>query len=407
MQVIIIGSGVAGLVAAQHLESQGLSPRIIDAAERAGGRVKTDTDQGFRFDHGFQVLLTNYQEVQRYLDLAALDLRHFTSGAIIFHQGHRMRIGDPLRDPALVIPMVFSSVGTLRDKWLMFRLAQELKRMDRTAVFARAHGSTLAYLRQYGFSDGIIETFFRPFFGGIFLENDLSTGAGMFRFVFKMFTEGSAALPAKGMEAIIHQLERNLHTTQFVFNTQVKAVVGSEIQLKDGQVIPFDKLIIATDPSSILPQLTGPAIRYVSTTNLYFAVDQRVLTSPTIALVSDHENPINNFCALTEVSGDYAPPGKHLLSVTLKAGYQAATTDAVIAALRKLLRQPELGLTLLKRFEIARALPVVEDLRFTMRAGHLAVNNQIFLAGDQLLNGSLDAAMRSGRLAAEALIQSL
>jgi hypothetical protein len=33
------------------------------------------------------------------------------------------------------------------------------------------------YLRDFGFSESMIDRFFRPFFGGVFLEKDLRTSA--------------------------------------------------------------------------------------------------------------------------------------------------------------------------------------------------------------------------------------
>ena len=56
--IYIIGAGVAGLVAAKVLEEQGFYPTIIEGTDRVGGRVKTDTVDGYQLDHGFQVLLT-------------------------------------------------------------------------------------------------------------------------------------------------------------------------------------------------------------------------------------------------------------------------------------------------------------------------------------------------------------
>jgi len=75
--IIIIGAGAAGLVAAQELERAGHAPLLLDAADRVGGRLRTDEVEGFRLDRGFQVLLTEYPEVKRYLDLGALQLGKF------------------------------------------------------------------------------------------------------------------------------------------------------------------------------------------------------------------------------------------------------------------------------------------------------------------------------------------
>ena len=41
IKVHIIGGGISGLVAAQVLENNGLSPIILDAESRVGGRLKT------------------------------------------------------------------------------------------------------------------------------------------------------------------------------------------------------------------------------------------------------------------------------------------------------------------------------------------------------------------------------
>jgi len=52
-KIYIVGAGVSGLVAAQVLENQGYQPVILEASDRAGGRVKTDIKKGFQLDHGY------------------------------------------------------------------------------------------------------------------------------------------------------------------------------------------------------------------------------------------------------------------------------------------------------------------------------------------------------------------
>lgn len=395
-KIIIVGAGVAGLIAAKHCEEKGYQPTILEASDRAGGRVKTDQIDGFLLDHGFQVLLTDYAEVQRYLDLDSLDLRHFQPGAAIYSAGRSFRFSDPLRDPSQLWTALFSPIGSLWDKIKIWQLNRQLQSTPREQIFDGSPQSTLDFLRQYGFSERIIQQFFRPFFGGIFLENELSTPATMFRFVFKMFGKGYAAIPAKGMEELVKQLQAKLQQSTFRFNTPVQEIQENYLITQTGERLDFDKVIVTGNPTNLIPGLRGQPQAYLGTYNLYFAANFSPLQAPLIGLIADGDNPINSFCVLSEVSAAYAPAGKVLISVSLKSD-TIATPETVSAALKKVLNRADLELTHLKSFHIPESLPIVEELRYAIPSTQYALNNNIILAGDQLLNASLDAAMRSGR----------
>jgi len=51
-EVAIIGAGIAGLTAARTLAAAGKKVLLLEARQRLGGRVFTDQDLGFAFDHG-------------------------------------------------------------------------------------------------------------------------------------------------------------------------------------------------------------------------------------------------------------------------------------------------------------------------------------------------------------------
>ncbi|MEY4047121.1 MAG: hypothetical protein RL284_672, partial [Bacteroidota bacterium] len=96
----------------------------------------------------------------------------------------------------------------------------------------------------------------------------------------------------------------------------------------------------------------------------------------------------------------------YLLSITLKA----ETINDQVAAykmiddVRKYFKVPDLPLTFLGLNYIRRALPVCADLYYNRPLSDFVYNDHIILAGDYLLNPSLDAAMRSGEMAVKALL---
>ena len=85
--VVVVGAGIAGLTAASELTARGLSVHVVERENRVGGRVQTDIVDGFTIDRGFQVYLTAYPRAGSVLDLRALHLCTFESGALIWKIG--------------------------------------------------------------------------------------------------------------------------------------------------------------------------------------------------------------------------------------------------------------------------------------------------------------------------------
>lgn len=406
-KVVIVGAGVSGLIAAQHLEAAGLHPIIIEATDRVGGRVKTDLIDGFTCDHGFQVLLTAYREAQHYLSYSQLGLSTFRPGAVVYKNAHATNLVDPLREPSQLFNMLFASVASFKDKLLTWKLQRELRQSAPADLFAKAQQMTsLQFLRSYGFSQKYIEAFFQPFFGGIFLENALDTPAAMLRFVFKMFAEGQAAVPKGGMGEIPKMLHQRLQHTEVHFNTKTEAVIGSKIRTDAGEDIPFDALIIATDPQHLMPQLAGEPIHYHGTSTFYFRSNERVLPKRLIGLAADATTAVNNFCEMEALDAGYTPAGEELVSVTLKdIPTEKHPEEKIAQELRQITGKEQWQLTPIARYDIPLALPNLGYLTYDYTATQSRVTEQIFLAGDHLLFGSLDAAMRSGRRAAEGVLE--
>ena len=234
-KISIIGAGLSGLAAAITFEKAGYKPVIFEATSEAGGRVKTDLFEGYQLDHGFQVLLDAYPKAREYFKYDELQLQRILPGAILFHAGKSMIIGDPSRHIGFLFSTLFSGLASTKDVYLLWVLYRKLQKTRDEDIFKEEEISTLAYLKKRGFSNRIINVFFKPFFTGIFLENELKTSCRMFLFVFKMFGKGYATIPKAGMGALPRQLLKRLQHTTIHYNAPIAKVEEGKLLLKDGQ----------------------------------------------------------------------------------------------------------------------------------------------------------------------------
>ncbi len=406
-KIYIIGAGISGLIAALTLEKNGFSPIILESTDCVGGRVKTDIVDGYQLDHGFQVLLTAYPAARKFLDYDSLELQNFLPGASIFNEGKQNLIGDPLRDFSLLIPTVFSRLIPLSDKIKILQLNLKLKSKSVTEIFEEKEQTTLEYLRDFGFSNQVIAQFFKPFFSGIFLETKLETSSRMFEFVYKMFGEGNTALPKAGIQAIPNQLVDQLKTTKILFNTKVTTIKDGEITLERGLKLQSDFTIIATDASKLVSNIDKEPLNWKSCFTFYFETEKRVIEKPLIGLLPKENTVINNIFYHTSLETE-SQSKKELLSVTV-VDNQNLKGDELVERVKNELREyfKIQVIRLIKQYEIPQALPDLKDIKYNLTPAETRHSAQIFLAGDTLLNGSLNATMLSGESAALGVIEAL
>lgn len=405
-KIHIIGAGLSGLIAARVLENHGYHPEIYEASDAPGGRIRTDIVDGHSLDRGFQVLLSEYPKAKQYLDFQELDLKSLKPGAIIFSNGKRIKIGDPLRDTSMLFSSILSGIGNLSDKWKILRLNLELKKLSPEEIFSEKETTTREYLEEKGFSEAIIHDFFRPFFSGIFLEPDLRTSSRMFRFVFKMFGEGEAVIPAKGIGEIAKQLTEKLNHTKIHFNCPVEQVTDSKLILKNGREVNSHFSIIATEASSMVSNLRNQGVNWKSCQCFYFTSKNAEIRDRIIGLIADDSALINNIFYHSSLAGSELK--EHVLSVTI-VKESDLNPEQMEFRIRKELKE-FCGIEVdkfLKHYKIKKALPDIRPLHYGIMPTETRLSNRIFLAGDQLLNGSQNAAMLSGERAALGLIETL
>jgi phytoene dehydrogenase-like protein len=405
-KITIIGAGISGLTAAIYLHKKGFEIQILEASDRAGGRIKTDIVDGFRLDKGFQVLLTEYPETKALLDYEKLNLKRFLPGATVLYDGGEFEIADPFRRPSALLATIFAPVGSLKDKINTFLLKNKLVKISTTDVFKQPETDTVSQLKKYGFSPKMIARFYKPFFSGIFLENELKTSSNMFDFVMKMFSEGDAAIPELGMEEIPKQLVAMLPENSIIYEAKVSAIENNKITCENGQIFETDKIIIATEA-------IGFASNYISetkqnfhqVTNVYFEASLAPTKKAVVVLnAATKRKFVNNLVVMTNVSNKYTPENKVLIAVSVN-GIPDIDDETLAKNMKTELKiwygnQVE-DWKMLKTYRINYALPNQEKVTNDLSDSEIQINENLFICGDHLMNGSINAAMKSGRLVAE------
>ncbi len=400
-KIYIIGAGVSGLAAAIILNNAGYKPVVLDANAHVGGRVHTLDHSSHILDMGFQVLLDEYPAAREFLDLDKLDLIKFSPGSIIFYDGNRTKLGDASRDLGFLFPTAFSSVGSIKDKMKVLTLSRKLKNKSLKQIFEAPETTTLEYLQKYGFSDKMIQRFFRPFYAGIYLEPDLETSSRMFEFVFKMFATGSATIPRNGIAAIPKQMAGKLGAYQIRLKTKVAEVRGNTIILENGENLHSDFTIIATPASGIVSNLPKDDIEWKNVTTLYFETTHEGFGQPIIGLLSERDALVNNVHFLHDVFPDHAG----VVSASIVRDHDHNDDELITAVKRELAARMGIQTSkLIKRVDIPKALPDLDNLNYAMPPTETQLTENIFLAGDHLSNSSLNAAMLNGKAAAHAVI---
>jgi len=402
--VIIVGAGIAGLSAAKLLKQAGKTILLIESSDAVGGRVRSDQKEGFILDRGFQILLTAYPEAKKLLDYNRLNLKSFLPGAEIHDEEGSHKIGDPLREPLMLFKTLLSPVGSLADKLRLLRLKTRLYNTTVDEIFDSPETDTFTHLQKLKFSKKFIEKFSRPFFTGIFLESKLETSSRMFEFVFKMLGEGDAAIPASGMGEISKQLAEDLSDDELLLNESVSSFESGIVTVASGNNYHAEYIIIATPNQQLTPdnQPDGKSAR-----TLYFATNVKTQATKRIVLNALPGQLINNIAFIDHVASEYAPPGRSLVSVSIKTDKLTAAS-VVEEVVRKELLQwypKSVDWKHLATYSIPYALPRNQTVCNDLKLANVQLDGNCYRCGDYLLNGSINGAMRSASIAVEAVLK--
>jgi phytoene dehydrogenase-like protein len=421
--VLIVGAGLSGLTCALRLHQAGIPVHVIEASDGVGGRVRTDQVDGFLLDRGFQVYLSAYPQAGELLDLEALELQAFEPGAIVYDGKGLKRVMDVFRRPRYLIGSALSSIGSLADKMRVALLRFQTLGSSEEEIRDHKDQSTESFLREFGFSEKMINGFFRCFYGGIFLETELRTSSRMFEFTFKMFSQGSATLPARGMGSIPLQLARRLPAETIRINSPATSVTCSSVTLANGSVLQGSHVVLATQASQtseFIPSFSSHAPQWRSVTNVYYAADKSPLKEAIIALNGSSKGLVNNVCVPSDVSPLYAPEGKSLISVSLLGLHRDEHIPTEVKKeLAAWFGEQVDGWQHLRTDIIKHALPeqapeenqqndteADTGIHAEATKGFLKIDD-IMICGDHTTSASIEGAIISGNQTAAALLASI
>ncbi|MBI2809319.1 MAG: FAD-dependent oxidoreductase [Candidatus Melainabacteria bacterium] len=404
---------MAGLTCAVKLHEAEVPFLLIEATDRLGGRVASDRYDNFILDRGFQVLLTAYPEAKKILDYSKLGLHAFYPGALIFSGGKLHKLVDPFRHPLDAVSGALSPIGSLADKLQVGKLRQSLVGTTLKKLFEKPETTTEKALQDQGFSKEMIDTFFRPFLGGIFLDRSLKTSSRMFEFVFKMFSEGDTSLPARGMGAIADQLAGRLPTASIRMKSRVRNVQDGFVIMDDGDTMAAPIIVVATEGPEAA-KLLGEEIQTTparSVLCVYYAAQKAPFEEPMLVLNGDGKGCVNNVCLPSNVARSYAPEGQHLVSVSVLGNRDEDEDREIDDEVRKDLK-PWFGEQVeswryLRSYKIKYALPDQSPPQLATPQRPVKLRPGIFVCGDHRDNASINGALASGRRTAEAVLNDL
>ena len=382
--VVVVGAGLAGMNAAIEMQKTGREVVVLEASDRAGGRVQSDLIDGFTCDRGFQLINARYSELAALDILSEIDFR-FADRAInvsIDEQLHR------LGDPRNYLLSVFDSVtGSLFEKAALLRALARKPRPD----FSIAEHLVAAGLGQ------TYERVLRPFLRGVYLTEltNISARAGLE--IIKTFIAGKPGLPSRGAGALSEAMARRVSDLRL--GITVNSVKAGVVTTSSGD-IQASQIIVATDSTTAAQLLDLRSVpKMAGCTTWYHSAASAPLAHGQLIVDGQNRGAVINTLVISNFIPEYAPTGKNLISSTTDLG---ATESEVRRHLATIYNCDNRDWELIAKYEIQAALPIgangiTQPIQSCLREG-------IYLAGDGQVSPSQNGALKSGRLAAMAVL---
>jgi glycine/D-amino acid oxidase-like deaminating enzyme len=405
-EVVVIGAGLAGLACARRLTRQGVDVVVLEAAEAVGGRVRTDTVNGFLCDRGFQLLNPAYPEVRRVLDIPALRLQPFPAAIVVATETGRRTLADPRRTPTL-LPKVATAllrrgIGSIREQAAFARWALRTTRRRPDGFLSEPDCGWGQALTDRGIDGELRTRVIEPFLAGVLGERDGSSSHRFTQLLIRSFLRGTPAVPWRGMQAVPNQLATGL--TGLYLGVPALSVKPGLVRTAAGD-LTADCVVVATDPSTATRLLDLPPVQMRPLTTYWHVSPDPPTRSGALHVDGDGRGPVVNTLVISNRARSYSPDDRSLIATTVLGIGDQSTERAVLTQLEHIYGQSTRWWELMWRNVIPNALtamPVPLEPRRPVALAHGLV-----VAGDHRDTASSQGALVSGRRAADAVLADL
>jgi len=382
--VVVIGAGLAGMNAAIELQKANREVVVLEASDRAGGRVQSDQIDGFTCDRGFQLINAKYPELAALNILGELDFRFADRAINISIHDQLHRIGDPFIYPFSAFD---SATGSIFEKLALIK------------ALARKPRAELS-IDKYLISAGLGRTFervLRPFLRGVYLTDltNISATAGLE--IIKTFISGKPGLPSHGAGMLSRAIAKQVNDLRL--GVTVDSIKRGFVVTSAGQ-IPASEIIVATDSTTAAQLLDLPSVpKLAGCSTWYHSAPNAPVEHGQLMVDGQNRGPVINSLVISNFIPEFAPNGRNLVSTTTDVGITESEARRHLATIYACDNR---DWELVAKYEIPAALPIGTK-RITQPIQTL-VREGVYLAGDGQVSPSQNGALKSGRLSAISLL---